>query len=223
MKRKFKFLFISIILIFLSGCTADYNIDISDNEIQESFSSVVYKSEIPTSNLEGVEADDQLTPFIQNDQYPFLNNYDIIYDKNIVEEDEYRLVKFKYSYSPEDFINSNSLNKCFENINYSYDDNYVFDLNGYFYCLYTEKLNINVTTKNKVISNNADEVNDNTYTWHINSSNFDNVDIRLEIEKNTLKDKVNSYSLIVISIFIICTVLVFFIVLLYKRKKHNKL
>ena len=58
------------------------------------------------------------------------------------------------------------------------------------------ELVINIKTNNEVISNNADKVNGNVYTWIINKDNKDKVDIQIRISKHTIYLKTIIYSII---------------------------
>lgn len=224
MKRYFKYLIIIFFLLTICGCTADYNLNITNNTIDEDFSTTIYKSEIPQNSdiQQGVELDDPITPFIDNDQYPFYKNNSIIYDKNIIEEDDYRLVNYKYTYSLKDYSKSNVLKTCFDKYKYSYNDNIVFNATGTFYCLHSDELNINITTKNKVLSNNADKVSGNTYTWIINKNNSDNINMSIEIEKSSLSKTINKYLLFVVGGVILLIVLIIIFFIKAKQSKNNR-
>ena len=209
----------------LSGCTAEYNLNISNNKINESFSSIIYKNEIPVPNLslgtEIPETDDQLTPFIEEDKYPFSDNHEIIYNKEVVEEDDDRLVNYSYTYTPKEFANSRNMTLCFENANYKYSNNYKFSLSGKFYCLYNDSLDINVTTHNKVISHNADQKNGNKYTWHIDRNNVENIDIEMEIKRNSLNKAINNNMFVIVVVCLILIGLIVSLIIYLKKKKSN--
>lgn len=53
-----------------------------------------------------------------------------------------------------------------------------------------EKLTINITSKYSSISNNADKVNGNIYTWIINRDNYDRKSIDITFKTSTLVDDV---------------------------------
>lgn len=178
MKRYFLIL---LLIVFISGCSSSYNLFISDDnfkeEIYTNFEDVVIYDASP-----GIERDDQVTPFIENDQYPFKNNRDIIYQKNV--SDDRKNVELKYNFKPEEFNQASSMNLCFDDVDYKYNKEYFeFNLSGSFYCLYSDEIDINIITNNKVLSNNADSVKGNIYTWKINSNNVDNVSIQIKIKR----------------------------------------
>ena len=125
------------------------------------------------------------------------------------------------TYNAGEFHNSRSLNLCFDNYEFTYDDNYYIHAYGNFYCLYSDKLNINIKTNNKVIKHNATIVNGNTYTWDIDSNNASNIDIEFEVEKGFPYKQVVLYSVVGIILTIIVSILIYY--LYFKRLKNNKI
>lgn len=176
MKSLYKYIIFILIVIVVSGCTSSYNLIIDDD---------TFKEEI-NINIENELY--QYYPFSEDNiefkQYPLYNNNVDVYNTKVIDNDNDKDVILTYSYSPSDFSNSNTINICFENHEFLFDDKYYeFNLNGHFNCLYEENININVITNNKVVSNNADSVNGNVYTWHINQENKDNISIEIKIKK----------------------------------------
>lgn len=175
--------------ILLTGCSSEYNLTFGNNKIKENIKATILDSDIPVLTPEeaaaGISLDDPITPFIENDQYPYLNNFDIIYDKKVDKTDNLTTINFDYIYdSIEDYKKSAIYNSCFENSTISENRNgYSISFNGKFYCLYGNELTINVKSNNEVISSNADKVSGNTYTWKINKNNSSDVDIHMEISK----------------------------------------
>ena len=232
MKKK---LIIICLLLLTTGCSCQYNLNIHDNMIEENIVSTFSNDEIQESSnskiMGDIEIDDQITPFIKNDQFPFVGNQNIKYDKKVSEDNGITTVSLKNNYSFNDYKRSKSYN-CFENKDFS-EKNGVYDLNlyGQFYCFYGNEVRINVKTDFKVFSNNADIVDDNTYTWIIDENNFKNKDISLQMKKSNLSysniKKVFFDSPIVIVIFIIAIfTLIGFLMVNYVRNKsieNNKI
>lgn len=212
-----KKIIILLFLIFLvTGCSSQYNLYISNDNIEENIVLKIEKPVIDNSLNSFVEVDDRVTPFVNGNQYPFYNNYDIVYDKNVIDDNNFYYVTFNYKYKDFDFSNSYLLNSCFEKHIYSYDKYYYFRLSGQFSCLYSSSMDINIKSDNKVIYNNADEVNKNVYTWHINSQNVSDVLIEMKIDKNN-----DSFYLKIffVGLFIVIIVLLFFLFKFLKKTK----
>ena len=102
------------------------------------------------------------------------------------------------------------------------EDYYNIDLYGPFKCLYTDKINVSVTSKYAVTESNADKVDNNTYTWIIKDK--DNADIHLEINKKIkYQEDQNSSTLPTLKIisFIILLILSMITYYLYKRRETD--
>lgn len=216
-----KKILIFIMVLFITGCSSKYTLIISDDSIKEDINIVIPKNMIPKLSEEeikqGIELDDQITPFIEQDQYPINNNYNIIYNKEKKEFDDYIELNFDYSYKPEEFITSNSLARCFENYAYSYKDNYTFNINGNFYCLYSDKLEIKIQANNRIIKSNADSKKGKTHIWYITKENQNDVDIEIEIQRGFSLMSLLPY----IGIVFIVSVVIFIIYILKKVKEKN--
>lgn len=221
MKKKFLLLFI---LIILSGCSSQYNIKITSDQIEENIYLEIDKSMIETYVSDEVEPDDQIMPFINGKQYPFLGNYSKTYNKEVTEDDSYYYVALNYSFTPENYGESVAISGCFENYEYINDDDYYeINLSGSFYCLYGDSLEINISTPNVVDKNNAMSKSGDTYTWVIDSSNVDDVEISIKVLKQT---KVSYYGIrLFLGLFAIVVVMIaiFIFVKVSNRKNVNEI
>ena len=96
-------------------------------------------------------------------------------------------------------------------------------LSGGFYCLYSNKIDINVISNYEVLNNNAKKVNGNKYTWTIDNSN--NVDIMLTVSKTvkyeepTKAKMFSTFQIIGFVVFAILTIVTYF---LYRKKNSGK-
>lgn len=216
-----KILFSTICLIFLlTGCNSQYNLEINNGTFKETIVSDIYPDSKKSLSVEGIEEDDQITPFLEMDQYPFSNDNNIVYSKTIEMIDDYQRVTLKYKYNENEFENSKAINNCFENYRYFHDDKYIIELSGTFYCLYTDSLDINIKTDYKVLENNADDVNNNIYTWHINRENLDDVSLRIVLDKSSMSH-VNDLLIFIIIIFIILIFVISYIMFRKIKQKNS--
>lgn len=207
----FKYIFAVFLFVIVSGCTSSYNLIIDDNKFTESISFSLDNNTY------------KLFPFDNNNSefksYPFYNNNDILYDTVVTDIDNGKDITLSHEYTSEEFKTSNALNLCFDNYSYKFDnDYYYFNVDGEFKCLYqNESVDINIITKYKVIENNADSVNGDVYTWHIDNSNKDYVSIKFKIDKNY------SFNYIVIILFVFILISSSFIVYTtYKKRTNNR-
>ena len=165
-----------------------------------------------------VELDDRVTPFIENDQYPLVNNTKVKYKKKVKKSGNNTIVNLKYNYSHEEFRKSSTFKNCFRHAEFKEKRNgYSLDFSGDFYCLYGDEVVINIKTDNKVLSNNADKVSGNTYTWVINRKNLGHVKINMELSKKT---NISGYIIYVI-VGIIGIVLCVFGFIVFRKIKNK--
>lgn len=212
------------ICIFLCGCTSKYTLEISDDSFKENIDVVIDKNllpSIPEISENGIELDDRLTPFLKDDTKVFTNNDKKNYKKKVTYLDNIIKVKMSYKYNKKEFLNSNSLNLCFDDAVFTYEDKYYIQAKGTFYCLYIDEIEINIKTNNKVFEHNADKVDGNIYTWIINKKNYNDVDIEISIDKGISIKQVLSY--IIFGVLIVTIGLVLFYNLYKKNKQENSI
>lgn len=193
-----KIIFIFIVLL-VCGCTANYNLEITEESFKETIDIKISKSLIPEkSEYPEIETDDYITPFLEEETSALFSNPNVYYNKQVQDFSTYYNIKMDYEYLPSEFKDSNSLNLCFDNFEFYEDENYYLHATGTFYCLYSDEVKINITTKNEVITNNADEIKGNTYIWNINGRNKNNIDIEFEVSKKISYMKYIKYGLLII-------------------------
>lgn len=190
-------------IIILTGCDAEYNLEFSNDSIKENTKITILDSDIPVEDPnQMIEVDDRITPFIEQDQYPFFNSEKVKYNKDVKKSGDITTINFDYEFTHKEYLDSYVYNSCFEKKNFSTEgDNHYLSFSGDFYCFYGDSITINIKTNNKVIENNADKVNGNIYTWVINKDNFNDVNIDMVISKDSaVVERVIIYIVIGISI-----------------------
>ena len=220
-----------LLFIFLltCGCTSKYTITFNDDSIDEEFISTIPDSDIPTLSDDdiklGIDLDDDITPFIKGDQYPFFGNEDIKYNKTVEKVGNNNIVTLKYSYKYDEFNNSQAINKCFGKAAFNEEENqYSFTASGKFYCLYSDEVEINFVTDKKVLKHNATKVEGNKYTWILNEDNYKNVDISIQISNGVEEAKKKRANVILLVIGLIILSATFFFYLKFKNgQKANQI
>lgn len=218
---KLKKIILIVSLLFLSGCTINYNLDIQDGKIVETISGDVLKEEISQK-----EEDTGMNPYyvrLNTDQYPLLDSADV-YTKETKEEDGKITYKYQYIYK-NNYDKSRILNTCFNDVVFDEtEDYYYIGVKGPFICKYSDKVYINVTSKYVILQNNADKVENNTLSWVIDNEN--DSDMYMVISKNNLYNE-NKKSFLIPSTFQIVTFIILIILsgvtyfLYYKMNKRN--
>ena len=102
--KYFKYVFVILLMLIMSGCSIDYTLFISDKGFDEEINVNVI------DNLENTE-------FAEKDYNPLHHSDSIFYDKKVKKSNENIDIKLHYNYSLEEFNNANSFNQAFYNKN----------------------------------------------------------------------------------------------------------
>lgn len=215
MKKGILFVF----LLLLTGCTIDYNLEIDNNKIKEEMVGTISNEEY---EIKEIDTDVNIFYEIVNYDQKSLLNDDEIYNKKIVKNDNGVDYNFKYTYK-DNFDKSRLLNTCFEKVDFSETDEYYYaSIGGNFYCLYSDKITINVKTDYAIMKNNADKVKNNVYTWILDDNT---ADIQMIISKKLVNNsntesKPNFFRIIGFIVLIVLSGITYF---LYKKKNSGEI
>ena len=212
------------LIFLLTGCSATYNITIENNTISdeliiENAKSETYSDGMTYEKLINVYYNQNVASDINTPGYPEVNKkiegY-TYYDKSIIDKNWKYCFKLNNSFAFYDYKNSPLLLEySFKSIEVN-NNKIVINSNTNKGCTlfdnypYLDNMVINIITNHKVVSNNADEIKENTYTWFINKNNYKTKEIAIQIDKsvvsnNTLLDEKESN---ILTIFLIGTLLV---------------
>lgn len=212
MKKKVLFI---ICLFLLTGCDVVYNLDVKDIDRIESIKFNLKESDNVPVN-ENVDGDvdylsdnlKMLTDTYYNEDYNSLNNDSTdkyFYEKKRNNDNSFSL---NYIFNNNNYSFSNALNYCFENISVDDNEKYlIFDFKNSSVCFEQDiydrldKVTINIKTDYDVVSNNADEVNKNTYSWILSKKDIEK-EIYIKMKKNKNAD-IGVWAIILFSIFIV--------------------
>ena len=185
--KTLKIIILFMFVITLCGCTTTYELKIDGNQFKEKITTYIYMGDRESAKYDDEATASRIDAFVERDVYPYFQRYDSVYDKKVNKINDYEEVILKYKYNGDEYKDSNAVNLCFENRNFDItEDYYDINLSGYFYCLYDNKtFDIKIQTSNKVIKHNADAKEGNKYVWHIDSSNFKDVNIQMKIGKES--------------------------------------
>ncbi len=212
-----------IVSMLLTGCTVEYNLNIDSNSIQENIN-------IGIDSIENLPEDSysQLTSSTNKVYFDEEEYYTVNYKNN----DNRLFSEFNYKHNLDKYNNATVLDLCYPNRTVKKDQNqFEISTTGSFACAFTEfgddirNANINITTKLKVIENNADKINGNTYTWIINQENYTDKPIKIIMElpkDNTALIKSTKESILIYAVFIVPITIVL-LYLVWKKKRINKL
>ena len=222
---KKKIIILIILLLSVTGCTTDYNLIVEDDSITENIIAVIpSNTATKQSSKSKIESDNQIIPFINNTQYVFDENDGVTYNKTVKKDKANNyIVNLYYRYTFNEFLKSKAYNRCFKESYINKEGNGTIPVvfKGKFYCLYGDTINVNITSSRKVLGNNADIVNGNTYTWIIDNNNKDNTDIQILFSNEKVSNTSNTITLILVGILIIIIIIDIYIIR-NKRKKLKK-
>ena len=207
--KYFKYIFVILLMFIMSGCSIDYTLFISDKGFDETIKVNVI------DNLEN-------TKFVERDYNPLHYSDDIIYDKDVKKGNENIDVKLHYNYSLEEFSNANSFNQAFYKRKIKITKDIInIDLSELKGLNVGVDFDIKIKTNNKVLSNNADTVKGNTYIWHVDDKNKENVNVKIKIKRGILNKKDNSNIIVYIVLGIIMVSSIAIAYFTYKRRKKS--
>lgn len=223
-----KFKILLLFCLFLTGCSVTYNLTIDDNTFEENVVFAFSKSTTSYSEL-SFYLNDKIPIGLSDDNKKFYNSE--IKDVG----DVYNLI-YNFNHEEKFIENSYFVNNCYPNVSIINNNEIISISSGKgFNCfigddgLKADSVKINIKTDLKVLENNADEVNDNVYTWNINYTNYSSKEIILKLEnsdKNTLENFKNNngflLTLVVIVIFIIVVSIIIYLIVWYKKRKNNE-
>ena len=232
MKKK---ILVLILLIFMiSGCSVEVNVSISDMKIKESnditvFENAIYTKEILRTSFRDyipIYAEDLIVDTIPDQ--PFSGT--LYYNKNTTDlENGYRF-NYSYDFDIDKYGDARTIKEGFRDYSYTYRNDIISlstDDEGLIYFdeyPLLEEVTINIKTDYLVEENNADKVNDNTYTWVFSKDSRKS--IKLVVDTSKSGDRVlgilNVSTVFTIGI-VIGIVLVILILLVIRNRKNNKI
>lgn len=226
MKNLKKIILSVLLLLFASGCDAIYNVEIYNDTCKEDVTIIEDDSNNwYDKNQYGATFKDMLDEEYNHDNY--------YYSKKMISSESELGLNYKGELSLIDYDTSSIVYRCYDYFTMAEkDESIVISTSNHNRCFdnykWLDNLTINVKTNHKVISNNADNINGNTYTWEL--SKYDNDrPIQIELSKdeyvfnydNEILKKFGTVAIVVgsITLLLILVALYFYI----KNKRANKI
>lgn len=209
-----------IVFVFLCcGCSAKYEIELNDDRVYDNLSVSFNRDGITSAEIDQFYSDSFYA--LGRDK---LYNY-----KNLSSSSNFT-INYNYDYSIDEYSLSNIPNSCFDGFKFfSDDDKYYLFVSGVFKCNYYEyisldSLDIVISTNHSVLDNNADEVINGKYIWHVDSNEQD-FSLQFITEKSNKKIEKNNLNFEII-MYVGIGGLFFLIIALFiliKNKRVNKI
>lgn len=224
MKKK---IFLLFVLIFMTGCNAVYNIEITDDKVLESSDFYATKKIFYDPSSDGVSENDEISDYYYKQDYPAFKNgiyKKKLYNKKMIDNNDLYGMNLNYSFGLNNYNDSSLLNYCFDSSVFKVKDNYIIlDAKDVSKCFtqdiyeHLDFLTVKVKTDLNVTENNADEVDNNIYIWEISREDSLNKDIYLKIKKSVIK---KNFPFITVVIIIGVIIAVIGLVITFIRKKN---
>lgn len=219
--NKIKFIIILTSILFLSGCTATYEVNIKGDKVIEKLSLIeTDQSAFDTKTDTGWTLRETFESLLTSGDQFSEENYKV----KSLNSDSQLGIEYSSSYSTS-ILNSSVLNQCYINPSVTIVDDVVTidtgsDFKCYEYYQSLDTIKVIFKTNHKVISTNAEIQDGDSYAWNFTK------DSSKEIKISYYQSVVNSS----INIFLIVTVIVIFIALfvgiyfvIKKSKDVNKI
>ena len=206
--KKMKIVLLFIFTILLTGCSCNYELNISDDKLVENV-------DISLPYLMDSDDRNKFLDYTKIDNLAVVGGLDNPYYDMSARADNYGDVyNFNYSYDKEHPIkNARTMQSCFEKYKVEETSSYyMFVFRGEFKCKYKfDDVNITVKTNNEVPKHNSTDYDgkEGVSRWKIDSSNASDVDIKLLVQKDKYPEKIKEQSNnLFINIFLIVGILV---------------
>ena len=224
---KKKILVILLICFLFTGCTANVNINIDkNNSVTEE---VLLSQNIAELEGYGVSryVDDEYEIRLGSNNLP---NYKVV----ILDDNENIMRKYSNSYNNICILFKESVFKDY------FDDITCTESNDTYEVVASSKylssgenelqsLSLNITLPDKAVSSNANEVNENTYTWKFDDGNESKLELKIKKYSNKTIDKQKGdknskdTKLSIAIIILLILVIAFICKILYDKYKSNKM
>lgn len=182
-------LFLSL-LFLVSGCSINYNLEFSGEDILEEIDFSLTESEYDEWNSNQSEKfeEDGYVYFNSQQLLSFSDDYEELHKRILNRNGNSYDVNYSYKYNYKNYNRSMVIDSCFSEYNIlNKDDYYYVKLDGPFTCFYDD-MNINIKTDRKVIHTNG-EYNNGVYTWKITEDNFKDFELIFHIDKDEVFDE----------------------------------
>ncbi len=185
---KKKIIIILITLLFITGCTCEYDLQINDNNYSETIKIIAENNE-EVNRLNG----ERRIPIDKE----VLN--DLTKESTEAEYEKYNykvtnnVLTFNYDFNEDNIINSSAISSCFDRITILQQGSAtILSTSNTVKCFDSypglNKVTITISVDKDVISNNADYVSGNKYVWNLNKNDKNKKSINITIDNKSSEE-----------------------------------
>ena len=241
--NKIKRLLLLFIIILLTGCEAEYNIEINNNVNLKEIISIIETDQnifdkknsqlynrTPKEYLEtnlkwptSVYNNGEVNPY-----EPIKLNNTYYYTKTNISNYKQLGLRYSYNHMQRKYKETNLVNKCYD-IKYSKNNNTIsLETISSFKCFdeykLLDKVTINLNSTCNVNKENSDKKEDNKYTWYITKENIDKkIEFEIECKEITENDSKQNIVLIIFMGGYILLISLFALIIKVLHNKNNKI
>lgn len=233
-----KIMFIISLMFVITGCNANYSLEISDNKIYEKFSVIESDKEKTTipdefdktfldySKMYGKEIDliTDTTELYSQESSEYNYKY---YDKKFIDEDGKIGFELSTDFDYNNFSYSSIANEIIPGFSVTYDGRILSIRGGSSWNFLNnyktlDEVNINIKTDYKVLSTNLKKYNNN-YVWTIKNGDIKkSKDYYITIDTKTIvNNKSDSNDILFFLLLFLAVIIGFIIYDILRRKKYN--
>lgn len=216
--KKLILMFLAIFL--LTGCSNTISFDFNDNidaKVDLSFTLSEYKAySAAKSNVfsDDEEARSSIDAIRFDNEAFDSNNSALFEEKKFITDGNNYNASYEYTYTYSNFLHNSVLNNCIEYFTVENDDESIYvSLKGNSSC---GPFKLSIKAKDRMINNNAKNINGDEYIWNINATNND---VYFAISKTP--NSSSSISVLYVIYFLIGIALAF-VAYMFKKKKNNR-
>lgn len=199
---KKKLIILSVLLICLTGCSADYNLEIYNNQVKEDMQYINYDTSTWDSVVQYDLTYRELLTASVNYPYPVFDNTIVdendtikiegieYYDNKLISSNTTLGEQLKYNkFNLTNFQESSIVKKCYQYFNViEQDDTIILSTSLENLCFkqypMLDRITVNIKTNHKVVSSNATKSKKYKYTWDITRDNSSDSAIQMTIKKD---------------------------------------
>lgn len=208
-------LILLLVCLFLSGCTAKYDLNISDDIFDENVHVEFKEKEFSIEELSTMShiINGETNAFYGEDGNEIIN-------KELTKKGNKQVFNMNYRYTSDNFDNAYVINNCFDGHVFLEDENhYYLAALGDFYCNYNGDVDISISTDYIVLDTNAKYKN-GKYVWTIKHNDNKDLDLYIDILKEKQERReIQPYKIIGLSIMSLLTLIAY---LLHRRIEKNR-
>lgn len=207
---KKKILVLIGLVMLTTGCNATINVNIDKDSVNQKYIINMDSSELSNGTVYKTIEQNLLDKEFDSEVLSYFTINNNINSNPLKGSKSYELASYTWD---------TLIARCYDNQSIIYENN-VLKINASGFNCYDKysvlnNVNLNVTTNYKVLNNNADKVDGNTYTWNITKNNVSN--INMEIDFNN-KEANNKTILIVLGVTCSLIVISYFSYSIFKYK-----